>query len=139
MDSTFNLIQMYRYRSCPSVSMGDWFQEPPMDTKICGYSIQFSWSVMSNSVTPGLQHTRLPCSSAIPRDCSNSRPSCRLVMPSNHLILCQTLLLLPSVFPSIRVFSNRSVLHIRWLMYWSFSFNISPSNEYSGLISFKME
>ena len=58
------------------------------------------------------------------------------VMPSNHLILCCLLLLLPSIFPSIRVFSNESVLHIRWPKYWSFSFNISPSYEYSGLISF---
>ena len=60
------------------------------------------------------------------------------VMPSNHLILCRPLLLPPSVFPSIRVFSNESALHIRWLKYWSFNFNISPSNEYSGLISFRM-
>ena len=60
------------------------------------------------------------------------------VMPSNHLILCRPLLLLPSIFPSIRVFSNESVLRIRWPKYWSFSFNISPSNEYSGLISFRM-
>ena len=60
------------------------------------------------------------------------------VMPSNHLILCCPLLL-PSIFPSIRVFSNESVLHIRWPKYWSFIFSISPSNEYSGLISFRME
>ena len=60
------------------------------------------------------------------------------VMPSNHLILCRPLLLLPSIFPSIRVFSNQSVL-IRWPKYWSFSFSISPSNEYSGLISFRMD
>ena len=61
------------------------------------------------------------------------------VMPSNHLILCRPLLLLPSVFPGIRVFSNESVLCIRWPKYWSFSFSISPSNEHSGLISFKMD
>ena len=61
------------------------------------------------------------------------------VMPSNHLILCQPLLLLPSIFPSIRVFSNESVLHIRWPKYWSFSFRISPSIEYSGLISFRID
>ena len=61
------------------------------------------------------------------------------VMPSNHLILCRPLLLLPSIFPSIRVFSNESILHIRWPKYWSFSFNVSPSNEYSGLISFRMD
>ena len=61
------------------------------------------------------------------------------VMPSNHLILCHPLLLLPSIFPSIRVFSNESALHIRWPKYWSFSFNISPSNEQPGLISFRMD
>ena len=74
---------------------------------------------------------------------SNSRSllklmSIELVMPSNHLILCRPLLL-PSVFPSIRVFSNESVLCIRWPKYWSFSFRISPSNKYSGLISFRMD
>ena len=61
------------------------------------------------------------------------------VMPSSHLILCHPLLLLPSIFPSIRVFSNESVLHIRWPKDWSFSFSISPSNKYSGLISFRMD
>ena len=65
--------------------------------------------------------------------------SIELVMPSNHLILCFPLLLLPSIFPSIRVFSNQSVLCIRWPEYWSFSFSISPSNEYSGLISFRID
>ena len=60
-------------------------------------------------------------------------------MPSNHLILCHPLLLLPSILPSIKVFSNESALHIRWPKYWSFSFNISPSNEYPGLISFRMD
>ena len=65
--------------------------------------------------------------------------SIELVMPSNHLILCLPLFLLPSIFPSIRVFSNESVLHIRWPKYWSFSFSISLSNEYSGLISFRMD
>ena len=61
------------------------------------------------------------------------------VIPSNHLILCRPLLLLPSIFPSIRVFSNELVLRIRWPKYWSFSFSISPSNEYSGLISFRID
>ena len=61
------------------------------------------------------------------------------VMPSNPLILCHPLLLLPSIFPSIRIFSNESALHIRWPKYWSLSFNISPSNEHSGLISFRMD
>ena len=75
---------------------------------------------------------------------TNSRSLLRLmtiesVMLSNHLILCRPLLLLPSIFPSIRVFSNESVLHIRWPKYWSFSFSISLSNEYSGLISFRMD
>ena len=75
---------------------------------------------------------------------TNSRRLLRLmsiesVMPCNHLILCHPLLLLPSIFPSIRVFSSESALRIRWPKYWSFSFNISPSNKYSGLISFRMD
>jgi len=75
---------------------------------------------------------------------TNSRSLLRLmsiesVMPSNHLILCHPIFLPPSIFPSIRVFSNESVLCIRWPKYWSFSFSISPSNEYSGLISFRMD
>ena len=65
--------------------------------------------------------------------------STELVMPSNHLTLCCPLLLLPSIFPSTRVFSNKSVLHIKWPKYWSFSFSIRPSNEYSGLISFRID
>ena len=65
--------------------------------------------------------------------------SIKSVTPSNHLILCHPLLLLPSIFPSIRVFSNESALRIRWPKYWSFSFNISPSNKYPGLISFRMD
>ena len=65
--------------------------------------------------------------------------SIELVMPSNHLILCHPLLLLSSIFPNIRVFSNESVLYIRWPKYWSFNFSINPSNEYSGLISFRMD
>ena len=65
--------------------------------------------------------------------------SIELVMPSNHLILCCLLLLLPSIFPSIRVFSNESALHMRWPKYWSFSFSISPSNEHPALISFRMD
>ena len=65
--------------------------------------------------------------------------SLELLMPSNYFIFCHTLLLLRSIFPSIRVFSSESVLHIRWSKYWSFSFSINPSNEYSGLISFRMD
>ena len=84
----------------------------------------------------GLQHARLPCPLPSPGVRANS---CWMVMPSSHLILCHALLLLPSVFPRIRVFSNESAFHIRWPKYWSFSFSISPSNEYSGLISFRMD
>ena len=94
---------------------------------------QFSCSVVSDSLRPhGLQHARLPCPSPTPRAYSNS-------CPSTHLILCHPLLFLPSIFPSIRVFSKESALHIRWPKYWSFSFKISPSNEYSRLISFRMD
>ena len=82
----------------------------------------------------GLQHARPPCLSPTPK-----LMSIELVMPSNHLILYCPLLLLPSIFPGIRGFSNGLVLHIRWPNYWSFSFSISPPNEYSGLISFKMD
>ena len=90
---------------------------------------------MSVSLQPhGLQHTRLPCPLLTPRACSHSCPW----MPSNHLTLCCPLLLLPSVLPSSRVFSNKSVLHIRWPKYWSFGITISLSNDYSGLISLRM-
>ena len=85
-----------------------------------------------NSSTPGLPvHHQLPEFTKL--------MSIESVMPSNHLILCRPLLLLPPIFPSIRVFSNESVLHIRWPKYWSFSFSISPSNEYPGMISFRMD
>ena len=86
----------------------------------------------------GLKHARPPCPSPTPRACSKL-VSIKLVMSSNHLILCHPLLLLPSIFPRIKVFASESVLHIRWPKYWSFSFSISPSNEYSGLISFRMD
>ena len=92
---------------------------------------------MSDSLQPhGLQHSRFPCPSPSPRVYSDS--SIESVMPSNHLVLCHPLLL-PSIFPSIRVFSSELALHIRWPKYWSFSFRISPSNEYSGLISFRID
>ena len=91
---------------------------------------------MFDSLGPhGLQRARLPCPSPTPGACSNSCPSSRWC----HRILCHPLLLLSSIFPSIRAFSNESVLRIRWPKYWSFSFSISPSNEYSGLISFRMD
>ena len=85
----------------------------------------------------GLQHARLPCPSLSPS--LLKLMSIESVMPSNHLTLCYPLLLLPSIFPRIRVFSNESALHIRWPKYWSFSFSISPSSEFSGLISFRMD
>ena len=100
-------------------------------------SFQFSCSVMPNSLRPHeLQHARPPCPSPTPRVYSNSCPS---VMSSSHLILSCPLLLLPSIFPSIRVFSIESVLCIRWPKDWSFSFSISPSSEHPGLISFRMD
>ena len=104
---------------------------------ILASSVQFSRSVVSDSLDP--------------KDCSmpgfsitNSRSMLKLMfiesaMPSNHLILCRPLLLLPSFFPRVRFFSNESVLHIRWPKYWSFCFSISPSNEYSGLISYMID
>ena len=95
----------------------------------------FSRSVVSD--LNDRKHTRLPCPSPTPRAYSNL--SIALIIPSNHLILCHPLLFLPSIFPSIRVFSNESVLYIRWPKYWSFKFSISPSDEYSGLISFRMD
>ena len=102
------------------------------------FMIQFSHSVMSDSFQPHeLQHTRPPCPPPTPVVYPN--PSIESVMPSNHLILCRPLFLLPSILPSIRVFSNELALCIRWPKYQSFSFNISPSNEHPGLISFKMD
>ena len=111
----------------------------PKVTKISSrFSFQFS-SVASNSLWPhGLQHARLPCPP--PTSWSLLKlMSIKSVMPSNHLTLCCPLLLPPSNFPSIRVFSSESVLCIKWPKYWSFSFSISPSNEYPGLISFRMD
>ena len=103
------------------------------------FSIHFSHSVMSDSLQPyGLQHARPPCPSPTPRVYSNSCPLSRWC-PSNRLILCHPLLLPPSIFGSIRVFSHESVFHIRWPKYWSFSFKISPSCEYLALIAFRMD
>ena len=92
---------------------------------------------MSDSLQPhGLQHARPPCPSPTPGACSKSTES---VMPSNHLVLCRPLPLLPSIFPSIRVFSNESARRSRWPKYWSFCFSITPSNEHPELISFRMD
>ena len=102
-------------------------------------SVQFSHSIMSDSLNHhGLHHISPPLS------ITNSQSLLKLMsieslMPSNHLILCHLLLLLPSIFPSFRVFSNELILHIMWQKYWSFSFSISPSNEYSALISFRLD
>ena len=101
-------------------------------------SVQLSLSVVSNSVTPWTA----ACQASLSITNSHSLlklMSMELVMPSNHLMLCLPLLLLPAIFRSIRVFSNEWVLHIRWPKYWSFNFSISPSNEYSELISFRMD
>ena len=100
--------------------------------------IQFCHSVMSDSATPWTAERQASLSITS----SPSLPKCmsiESVMPYNHLILCRPLLLLPPSPPSIRVFSNESALHIKWPKYWSFSFNISPSNEHPGLISFRMD
>ena len=131
-------------------------------------SVQFSRSVMSDSLRPHeLQQARPPCPSptissvqslshvrlfaspwiaagqaSLSITNSQSPPklmSIKSVMPSSHLILCRPLLLLPPIPPSIRIFSNESTLHIKWPKYWSFSFNISPSKEHTGLISFRMD
>ena len=101
--------------------------------------VQFSHSVVSQLFATPWTAARQACLSI-----TNSRSLLKLmsiesVVPSNHLILCHPLLLLPSIFPSIRVSTSESVLHIRWPEYWSFNFSISPSNEYSGLISFRMD
>ena len=103
----------------------------------------------NNAVVQSLSHVQLfltswtaACQASLSITISQSLfklTSVELVMPSNYLILCHPLLLLPSIFPSIRVFSNELALHIRWPNYWNFSFSISPSNEYSGLISFRID
>ena len=101
-------------------------------------SVQFSHSVVSDSVTPWTATCQLSLSITNSQNLFKLM-SIKSVMPLNHLILCRPLLLLPSIFCSFRVFSNRSVLCIRWPKYWSFSLRISPSNEYSGLISFSID
>ena len=102
-------------------------------------SVQFSHSVVSDSLRPHKsQHAWPPCPSPTPRVYPNPM-SIESVMPSSHLILYRPLLLLPPILPSIRVFPNESTLCMRWPKYWGFSFNISPSNEHPGLISFRMD
>ena len=100
------------------------------------FSVQFSRSVVSDSLQPhGLQHAKIPCPLPTPGACSNSCSSSWW----QHTTISSSVISLPSFFPSIRVFSNELVLHIKWPKYWSFSFSISPSNEYSGLISLRMD
>ena len=107
------------------------------------------WGILGESSVQSLSRVRFfvtpwtaTCQASLSITNSQSPPkpmSIESVMPSNHLILCHHLLLLPCIFPSIRVFSNKSALRIRWPKYWSFSFNISPSNEHPGVISFRMD
>ena len=117
-------------QSCPTLC-------DPMDCSMPGFPVHHQLLELTQTQV-------YPVSDTIqPSHITNSQSLLKLmfiesVMSSNHLILCHPLLLLPSIFPTIRVFSNESVLHIRWLKYWSFSFSISPSNEYSGLISFRI-
>ena len=102
------------------------------------YWFQFSHSVMSDALWPhGLQHARLPCPSPTPRIYSNSCPLHQWYYPTISPSVVP--FFPPSIFPRIRVFSNESVLHIRWPKYWSFSFSINPSNQYSGLFSFRID
>ena len=103
-----------------------------------GCELLFSCSVVADSATPWTTACQASLSFTIYQSLLKFM-STESVMPSKHLVLCHPLLLPPSVFPSIRVFSNESVLQIRWPKYWSFSFSISPSNEYSGLISFRID
>ena len=108
-------------------------------SRIVSSSVQFSHLIVSDSLWPcELQHTRLPCPITNSQSCSNSCPSSQWCHPTISSILCHPFLL-PSIFPSIRFSSNKSVLLIRWPRYWSFSFSTSPSNEYSGLISFRID
>ena len=115
------------------------FEPSPLTSGPGAHSVQFSHSVMFDSLqTPRIAACQTSLSNINPQSLLKLM-SIKSVMPSNHLILCHPLLLLPSIFPSIRVFSNESALLIRWPKYWSFSFSISPSHEYSRLISFRMD
>ena len=136
------LVGEVRSHICPMVCT----PPPPPKKVLMNFSerwsclaVQCSRSVMSDTLRPhGLQHARLACPSPTPRVYSNSCPLSWWCHPSNHLILCHPLLLLPSISTSIRVFSNGSALSISWPKYWNFCFSISPSNEYSELISFRV-
>ena len=129
---------VYRASTFPSMGKSSlvflWPIPPPLAAHVVLGLLLFSRSVMSDSLRlHGLQHARLPSLSFTISQSLLKLMSVELVMPSNHLILCHPLFLLPSIFPNIRVFSSESVLHIRWPEYWSFSFSISPSNEFSSV------
>jgi len=141
IDRSFTLIiaKIWKQPICPSAV--EWINVIKQSS-IVHPDIQFS-------SIPSLSHVRLfatpwtpACQASLSITNSQSPPkpmSIESMMPSNNLILCRPLLLLPLIFPSIRVFSNESALHIRWPKYWSFSFSISPSNEHPGLVSFRMD
>ena len=136
----FGIDTCYRLNVCVSPKSIGW--SPTRNTIVFGNGalllLLFSRSLVSDPLrSHGLQHPRLPIF-IISRSLLKF-VSIESVMPSNHLILCRPLLLPPSVFPSIRVFSSESALRIRWPKYWSFSSSTSPSNEYSGLISFRID
>ena len=124
-------------RNCLHLYMIESISDSDMMVAI-GSTVRFSHSVMSDYLqTSGMQQAQASLSITKVQSLCKFM-SIELVTPSNHLILCHPLLLLPSIFPSIRVFSNESALCIRWPKYWSFNFSISPSNEHSRLISFRM-
>ena len=134
----------------PSYTLNSWREEQFMDSYMWLSALNAHIQIWSQfSLVQLLSHVRVfatpraatrQASLSITNSQSLLKLMCiELVMPSNHLILCRPLILLPSIFPSIRVFSNESALCIKWPKYWSFSFSISPSNEYSGLISFRMD
>ena len=138
-------------KQCPYWPPGEGVQGSSLILFLSSYTSHgrvLNWCVQFSSVQ-SLSHVRLfvnPWTTACQASLSITNPrslpklmSIELVIPSNHLVLCRPLLLLPSIFPNIRVFSSESALRIRWPKYWSFSFNISPSNEYSGLIFFRMD
>ena len=117
-----------------------WLFVPISFVVVCYSTVQFSF--VAQSCLTLCNPMNYTCQASLSITNSRSLPklmSIELVMPSNHLILCRPLLLLPSIFPSIRVFSNKSTLHMRWPKYWSFSFSISPFNEHPGLISFRID
>ena len=115
------------------LGLGNIFVLPGLELKL----LLFSRSVMSNSAIPWTAAGQTSLSFTISQSLFKVM-TFESMMPSNHLILCHPLLLLPSIFPNVRVFSSESAFHIRWPEYWSFSFSISPSNKYSGLISFRI-